>query len=191
MEESMDTKYIHTEQLLNSKKAIENNLYPLKTFIGWALFGKKDRISPGLAVIETKGRLLRAHYELSSEEIVEKVSKFLITSLVQFVEGHKNIKSFLLTNINYALDRMMSDTRKIEAVRVPKAMRSYRERELDSQAMRSEHRLESDDNEIEIFERIEAKKPSDSPAKNFDVVVRRKRLEPDVRTFLDLYDKDF
>ena len=187
----MDTKYIHTEQLLGAKKVIETNLYPLKTFVGWALFGKKDRISPGLAVIETKGRLLRAHYELSSEEIVEKVSKFLITSLVQYVVGQKTIKSFLLTNINYALDRMMSDTRKVEAVRIPKAMRSYREREMDSQAMRAEHRLEDDDNEFEVFEGIEARRPSAGPAKDSKVLVRRKKLEPDVRTFLDLYDKDF
>jgi hypothetical protein len=187
----MDTKYIHTEQLLTAKKVIENNLYPLKTYVAWVLFGKKDHISPGIAVIETKGRLLREHYGLSPEQIVEKVSKSLLASLVQYVEGQKTLKSFLLFSINYDLDRIMSDTRRPEAVHVPKIMRTYRERELDSELMESGPSLDNDTNQISILDKIETKRPFVKSEYNPAVVIRRKKVDPEMPTVLDLYNNAF
>ena len=187
----MDTRYIHTEQLLNAKKAIEADLYPLKTFVAWVLFGKKDHISPGIAVIEAKGRLLRVHYGLSSDEIVESVSRFILASFVKYVDGQKTIKSFLLTNINFTLDRMMSDTRKFKAVAVPKIMMPYRERERDSEQIESEPNHEKDTNHISILDKIETKKPFVKSEYNPAVVIRRKKVDSEMPTVLDLYNNAF
>ena len=83
----MDIKHIHTEQLLNAKKAIEPNLYPLRTHVAYTLFGKKDNISPFIATVEAKARMLITHYGLSAEQVVQRVSEFLLMSLVQYIEG--------------------------------------------------------------------------------------------------------
>ena len=128
----MDTKYIHTDQLLNAKKAIEPNLYPLKTHVAYTLFGKKDNLSPVIATVEAKARMLITHYGISAEQVVERVSQFLLMSLVRYIEGQKTIKSFLLQGINNILDRMMSDLRRKENFHVPMSVRKFREKELDS-----------------------------------------------------------
>jgi hypothetical protein len=187
----MDTKYIHTEQLLNAKKAIEADLYPLKTFVAWVLFGKKDHISPGIAVIETKGRLLREHYGLSSEEIVARVSRFILASFVQYVNGQKTLKSFLLTNINFTLDRMMSDTRTLKAVEVPKILTTYSERERNSELLETEPNLENDTDQFAILDKIQTKRPFVKSEYNPAVVIRRKKVDPEMPTVLDLYNNAF
>ena len=187
----MDTKYIHTDQLLNAKKAIEPNLYPLKTHVAYTLFGKKDNLSPVIATVEAKARMLITHYGLSAEDVVDRVSKFLLMPLVKYVEGQRTIKSFLLHSINHIMDRMMSDLRRKETFHVPKAVREFREKELNSEFIGTEPVSEHKDEDIEIFDGIKTKKPSMKPEQVPTVIIRRKKSEPEIRTYLDFYDDEF
>ena len=187
----MDTKYIHTEQLLNAKKAIEPNLYPLKTHVAYTLFGKKDNLSPVIATVEAKARMLITHYGLSAEEVVDRVSQFLLMPLVKYVEGQRTIKSFLLISINHIMDRMMSDLRRKEMFHVPMSVRKLREKELDSVLIGTEPAFEDKDEGIEVFNGIKTKKPLMKPENVPTVVIRRKKAEPEVRTFADLYNGVF
>ena len=187
----MDAKYIHTEQLLNSKREIETNLYPLKTHIAYTLFGQKDNISPFIATVEAKARMLITHYGLSAEQVVERISQFLLLSLVRYIEGQRTLKSFLLQGINQSLDRMMSDLRRKETFHVPKSVRKYREMEQDSELFGQQHDSGARNEDLEIFDGIETKKPVLQQSKKPTVVVRRRNTEPEVRTYVDFYDNDF
>jgi len=187
----MDTKYIHTEQLLNAKKEIEPNLYTLKTHVAYTLFGQKDNISPIIATVEAKARMLITHYELSAEQVVERVSQFLLMSLVRYIEGQRTIKSFLLQGMNNSLDRMMSDLRRKENFHVPMTVRKLREKELNSVLIGTEPAFEDKDESIEVFNGIKTKKPLMKPEQVPTVVIRRRKSEPEIRTFLDFYDDEF
>jgi hypothetical protein len=187
----MDTKYIHTHQLLDSRKNIEANLYPLKTFAAWALFANKHHISPGIAIIESKGKIIIEHYGMSAEDVVERISRHLIISIMIYEEGPKTLKSFLLSCINYSLDKIMGDMRRKETFQVPEPTRAYREREIDSRFMCNDTSPEQLDGRIEIFDDIETRKPSLRKPTTPTVVLRKKKTEPVERTFLDLYDDDF
>lgn len=171
----MDTKYIHSHQLLTAKNNIGANLYPLKTFVAWALFANKDYTSPGIATIETKGILLRTHYGMSTEDIVERVSKFLVMSFVQYVESQQTIKSFLLSCINYNLDKIMADMRRKEIVYAPKPNRTYSSKDIDSRPICNDTFLEKHDDTIGFFNGIKTKKPLIRQATSPTVVLRKKR----------------
>jgi hypothetical protein len=186
----MITTYIHTHQLLEAKKNIDVNLYPLRTFVGWALFGKKDHISPGIGTMEFKARILSRHYGMAPEDIVEKVSRQLIISLMLYEEGAKTLKSFLLTCINYSLDKTMGMMGRKEALYMPKPIRAYREREVNTGLRPNAQPSKKYDDEIETFGGIETSKPAMPKSPTPAVVLRKKKAVPAERTFLDLYDDE-
>jgi hypothetical protein len=105
-------------------------------------------------------------------------------------DGRKTIKGFLLTAMNFNLDKIMSSVERIESFPARHPIQTYHERTFISDFG---HRPKIPDNgdEVEVFERTNTKMPSMCIAKSPTVILRKKGSTPDARTFVDIYEDDF
>jgi hypothetical protein len=187
----MEIKHVHTLQLLEAKKAIEPNLYPLKTHVAHTLFGKKDFVSPVIATVEAKARILMTNYGLSADQVVDRVYQSLVMSLIQFVEGQRTLKSFLVYRINTILDRLMGSLGRKGPVGAQQPIRPYRVRDLDFREEGQEASFETFESGLGRFAGVAAGKPESSKSNPTTVILRKRRAEPKNSTYLDFYDDEF
>jgi len=77
-----------------------------------------------------------------------------------------------------------------EALYMPKPIRAYREREVNSGLRTNAQPSEKYNDEMETFGGIEKSKPAMLTSPIPTVVLRKKKAVPAERTFLDLYDDE-
>jgi hypothetical protein len=187
----MEIKHVHTLQLLEAKKAIEPNLYPLRTHVAHTLFGKKDFVSPVIATVEAKARILMTNYGLSADQVVDKVYQSLVMSLIQFVEGQRTLKSFLVYRINTILDRLMGSLGRKGPVGAQRPIRPYRVRDLDFREGGQETAFEKFESGLGRLGGVETRKLGSSKPNPTTVILRKKEAASKDSTYLDFYDDDF
>jgi hypothetical protein len=177
--------------LLEARKNIDVNLNSLRTFVGWALFGEKDHVSPGIGIIEFKVRILLNNSGIAPEDIVELVSRHLIISLTLYREGPKTLKSYLLTCINHGLDKIMGSIQRKEVFQSLKQNSPYRKSEEEFESSEKSSFQNEHVATVKKIAEIETTKPFLRSSSNPMVVLKKKLNKPVERTYLDLYDGKF
>jgi hypothetical protein len=188
----MDIKYIHTDQLQEHRNNIKGSSYFLKTFVSWALYAPKPRVSSLIATVEAKARVLKEQYDISPEELVDTICDSLFVPLLRFKEdGSLSLKTFLLFNVSTISDRIMSSREMKLRTNTKSPVRFLANKDDNPrEAPRKTDLPPEPDKSLPTQAEQKPKRSWHSSPGQVVVIRRKKKPDPDDRTMADLYDYD-